>query len=393
MATCEVTPISAFLSTNLNSKMECFGRLQDRILHSLGYPVITVELHQDIVFENISIACDLFSKFAGYTQEYLVFDSNLYEKNKGIRLDTLFSVYNSILSREQRLTQTQHTAGPDYYINTPETVYISNSAINGSYFSSSSALSSILETAGIDVFDIFDDETYNLLIEFSPTLSAHFTQSTKKTITQQCESQADQLDKDGNPTGLMSYNNMFDYDTMDYRKVIAVTEFEEGSTTGINTLFTLEQTLAQQTYFSYALGNYGFDLVSWYTLKEWIETREKLLAIRRDIKFDERTQYMQLYPQPRNSRFYGVISCWVERPLRDIIKEQWVYQYALALCKIALGRIYGKFTNINLLGGGSYNYNDLLQEGLREKEALEKMLYESATPGMGDSYPAMFAIG
>jgi hypothetical protein len=29
---------------------------------------------------------------------------------------------------------------------------------------------------------------------------------------------------------------------MDYRKVVDVTEFEEGSTTGINTLFTLEQT-------------------------------------------------------------------------------------------------------------------------------------------------------
>ena len=67
---------------------------------------------------------------------------------------------------------------------------------------------------------------------------------------------------------------------MDYRKVVDVTDFEEGSTTGINTLFTLEQTLAQQTYFSYAMGNYGFDLVSWYTLKEWIDTREKMLAIR-----------------------------------------------------------------------------------------------------------------
>ena len=29
------------------------------------------------------------------------------------------------------------------------------------------------------------------------------------------------------------------------------------------------------------MGNYGFDLVSWYTLKEWLDTREKLLAIKR----------------------------------------------------------------------------------------------------------------
>ena len=51
---------------------------------------------------------------------------------------------------------------------------------------------------------------------------------------------------------------VYDYDVMDYRKVMSVTDFEEGSNTGINTLFTLEQTLAQQTYFSYAMGNYGF---------------------------------------------------------------------------------------------------------------------------------------
>ena len=54
------------------------------------------------------------------------------------------------------------------------------------------------------------------------------------------------------------------------------------------------------------MGNYGFDLVSWYTLKEWIDTREKMLAIRRDISFDPRTQYMQMYPQPGSDKFYGI---------------------------------------------------------------------------------------
>jgi len=382
MATCEITPISAFLSTNLNSKIECFDRLKDRILRSLGYPTINIELHPDTIYENISIACEMFTKFAGYTQEYLVFDSNLYEQNKGIRLDTLFSVYNSLLSQTNIVNQTQYSAGPDYYITNPSSSYVCINDVETTEFATSSSLSAIF-TQDIDKFDILNEETYNSIIEFNPILSTNFEKTKDKSLSKQCES----LEP------VTSYSNMFDYDVMDYRKVISITDFEEGSTTGINTLFTLEQTLAQQTYFSYALGNYGFDLLSWYALKEWMETREKLLAIRRDIKFDERTQYMQLYPQPRNSRFYGVISCYVERPLRDIIKEQWCFQYSLALSKIALGRIYGKFTNVSLLGGGSYNYNDLLQEGLREKEALEKMLYEGATPGMGDSYPAMFAVG
>jgi hypothetical protein len=179
---------------------------------------------------------------------------------------------------------------------------------------------------------------------------------------------------------------------MDYRKVIAVTDFEEGSNTGINTLFTLEQTLAQQTYFSYALGNYGFDLVSWYSLKEWLDTREKVLATRKDFKFDERTQYLQMYPQPGSSRFYGVISCYVERPIRDVIKEQWVYEYACALTKIIIGRVRGKFTNVNLLGGGVLNAA-ILEEGIREKKELEEKLLTGASAGLGDADPCLFFIG
>jgi hypothetical protein len=179
---------------------------------------------------------------------------------------------------------------------------------------------------------------------------------------------------------------------MDYRKVISVINFEEGSSQSINTLFTIEQTLAQQTYFSYAMGNYGFDLVSWYTVKEWLDTREKVLATRKDIKFDERTQYLTMYPQPGSSMFYGVLACYIERPIRDLIKEQWVYAYALALTKITIGRIRGRFSGVSLLGGGSLNL-DILQEGLSEKAELEKALMEGANPGFGDGSPPCFFVG
>jgi hypothetical protein len=140
------------------------------------------------------------------------------------------------------------------------------------------------------------------------------------------------------------------------------------------------------------MGNYGFDLVSWYTLKEWIDTREKMLAIRRDVKFDPRTQYLQMYPQPDDDRFYGVISCYLERAIRDVIMEQWVYEYALALSQIVIGRVRGKFGSVNLLGGGALNY-DMLQEGLTRKVELEAKLLEGAAPGLGDSEPPMFFVG
>jgi hypothetical protein len=377
---CEVLPVSAFQSTNLNNKLQTFDDLGERIKRTLGHPLISLEIHRDQLYNNIQIAIEYFSKFAGYTKEFLIFDSQIYQKNRGIRLDQLFTLAKAGITDAQKVASTPRWPGPDFNVEVIETFYISTSTIPSQTFSTSETLSSLF-TDGLEEFQILDESIYNNVITFNGTLSSYFRPSVKKKPSLQSE-----------PATPEEYSNVFDYDIMDYRKVIAITEFEEGSNQSINTLFTLEQTLAQQTYFSYALGNYGFDLVSWYTMKEWLDTREKVLAIRRDIRFDERTQYMQIIPQPRNSRFYGVIGCYLERPLRDLIKEPWVYEYALALSKINIGRARGKFTGVSLLGGGSLN-TDLLQEGIQDKERLEKMLLEGATPGWGDSEPPIFFLG
>ena len=378
---CEVLPVSAFQSTNLNNRLETFNDLGDRVKRTLGYPLITLEIHQDQLFNNIQIAIQFFSKFAGFTKEYLVFDSNLYEKNKGIRLDHLFTLAKAGLTDKQKIANSPVWTGADFTVEIPQTVYICTSAVRSSIFSASSSLSSVFDN-GLEEFEIVDKILYDSIITYNTTLSGVFKESVKKGVSLQSQD-----------TTATEFSNVFDYDIMDYRKVISITDFEEGSNQGVNTLFTLEQTLAQQTYFSYAMGNYGFDLVSWYTMKEWIDTREKMLAIRRDLKFDERTQYLQMYPQPGASRFYGVISCYLERPIRDLIKEQWVYEYTVALTKITIARVRGKFGGVSLLGGGSLSYTDLLQEGLTEKKELEQMLLTGAAAGMGDADPAMFMIG
>ncbi|NBW56607.1 hypothetical protein EBR43_02245 [bacterium] len=353
-----ITPVSAFKSTNLNSKIDSFSRLADRITRSLGAPMVNLELHHDQLFENISIACEMFAKFAGYTEEFLIFDSNLYEDGKGIKLDDLFTITPYFNKR----------------IKPSSTVYAATTSLNAAVFASSPVLSSTY-SQGIFQNQILTTTDYLSVINFNGLLADNFAPSSNSQI---------------------NLINSFDYDVMDYRKVIDVVEFEEGSSTGINTLFTIEQTLAQQTYFSYAMGNYGFDLISWYTLKNWLEVREKLLATRRYYTFDDRTQYLAFYPPPRTpgsgSRFYGVVNCYVERPLRDIIKEQWVYQYALALSKISVGNVRGKYTGTTLFGGGQINYNDLLSQGLNEKEKLEERLYTGA-PGLGDAAPPSFFVG
>jgi hypothetical protein len=354
-----ITPITAFQSTNLNSKIDTFTRLGTRITRALGAPLINIEIHHDQLFENISLACELFSKYAGFTDELLVFDSNLYEDGKGVKLDEIFSI----------------TPFFNKKITPSKTVYTATSAIPGSFFSTSSQLSSTY-IDGIFVNQILTTSDYLSVINFNSVVAETFRPSSN--------SQAE-------------YINSFDYDAMDYRKVVDVVDFEEGSSTGVNTLFTIEQTLAQQTYFSYAMGNYGFDLISWYVLKNWLDVREKLLATRRHISFDPRTQYMVMFPPPRTpgsgSRFYGVVACHVERPLRDIIKEPWVYQYALALSKINVGNTRGKYSGTQLFGGGSINFNDILSQGLEEKRALEEKLFTGASPGFGDADPPMFFVG
>ena len=385
MAKCDITPISAFQSTNLNSKIDNFDRLSDRVLRSLGYPFVNIEIHRDTLYENISVSCEMFAKFAGYTQEYLLFDSALYEKNNGIRLDQLFSLQNAD-NFSQQVEYNNESEDFSNYKEEPETLYIATSALSGSNFTSNTELSAPL-LSGVFENQIFSETVYKSITGTNGALSAHFISSQKENFTRLGSKTTSKKEK---------YLNSFDYDIMDYRKVIAVQDFEEGSTTGINTLFTIEQTLAQQTYFSYAMGNYGFDLVSWYVLKDWLEMREKLLATKRSYTFDDRTQTMRMYPQPDASgngvRFYGVVSCYVERPIRDIIKEHWVYQYTLALTKIAVANIRGKYGNVALFGGGSLNSGDLMSQGLAEKEKLEAALYEGA-PGLGDAEPPMFFVG
>lgn len=379
MSLCQIEPISAFMSTNLNSQMECYQRLGQRILRTLGYPMINVEVHPDQLYEAISMSMDFFTMYGGYTKEYIIFDSRLYEHDRGIRLDNLFTVANSGYTTTQILQDYKIGPDPDFTVTTPESLYISLSAIPASYFTSSSSLSSAVLSSGIARMQLVNKTTYAELTSFSEDLVTLFTTTAQETLNIQCVPQE----------GATSFNNMFDYDIMDYRKVIDVVTFEEGTSAGVNSLFSLENTLAQQTYYSYAMGNFGFDMLSWNAVKSWMDTREKMFATKKDIYFDQRTQYMKIYPQPKpNVQYYGILECWVERPIRDLVKEKWVLEYATAMTKIMWGRVLTKINGVNLIGGGSINGDLVLSEGLSEKDRLEELLVDGAY----GSEPAMFGV-
>lgn len=295
-------PLSAYYSTTLSPRITSYELLTDRILRQLGAPLINLEIACTTVFDHIAQAIEWYTKYAGHTEEFLVFDSTMYVHGRGIRLDSLFSI-------------------------TPETSAVDLSATN------------------------FQDMSGNVID---------------------------------------APNYIFDYDLNSYRKVKSVQSFEEGTSTGVNSLFTIEQALAQQTYFAYALGNYGFDLVTWEIMKQWLEMRERVLAQKVYYRFDPRTQYLRLLPEPTpDKKYYGLIQCTVEQPIRELVRERWVYQYALALTKITIAMTRTKFSGTNLFGGGMINGTDLMSQGLNEKEKLEQEIMYTA--GESDCLP--FIVG
>ena len=419
---------SHLFSTNLANKISSYERLADRICYDLGYPLINLEIHGQQMYTNIARAIEMFTKFAGYTEEFLVFDSNLYTRGKGLNLEDLLtktpeltSTYATSIQSSTVTTNTVATVTAVTLTESKEDEFIpmfnfdvSDVLVDPSEYTFTMVLSDTntqvtkllsVATSGASEADVSNTEygtvftTSTEIFELSTTVAGNVVTigvvpRTNKTGTVNGNRNATTINDTTTQiiTSISPVIGNFDDLTKQYRKVIDVYSFDEASNTSVHNLFTVEQSLAQQTYFSYAMGNYGFDLISWYILKQWLETRSKMLSIQRTFKFDERTQHLVLYPEPKSSeRFYGVFGAYVERPIRDVIKEPWVFQYALALTKITIGRVRSKFTGTQLFGGGTLD-TSLLQEGLSEKKELEQMLL-TGTPGYGDAAPPQFFIG
>ena len=285
-------------STNLNHRIASYDALALRVRRQLGEPLVQVEIANEQIYDNIAIAMEYFTKYAGYTEEYLVFNSRKYVSGVGLDVATLINT-------------------------TPEM--------------------------------------------YSTTLNNPMSATTSASLS----------------AG-------YDFDLESYRRVLDCFVFNYGETTGINTLFTLEQAMAQQIYSSYMIGNFGFDLQTWECLKQFIDLRDKVLAQKPHYRFDPKTQILRITPEPiYDNSYLGVVGCYLERPIKDLINERWIFRYVLALSKITVANVRGKFSGTGLFAGGNVNANDFMNQGIQERDALEQELKQQNE----DVTPAMWFIG
>lgn len=413
---CKITPTDYYMSTNLNNKHTSFEKVGTSILNRLGFPAVSVpDLHRDMLYEAISEACEFFTKYAGFREEYLVIDSRLYEPNKGIRLDKLFSVASVQETHKTGVPQRFMNRSFDQRLERPKDVYVTKVRIPTIDYYVSNKEFELLEKNckdidrellchlkdlshrfpnGIEELSIISGYLYEFLISKRGYTKEQFKKSKNQIVTEGGEELTIYAEDEtyGQWREDLYYENSYDYDMMDYRKVVDVKNWYEGHSLSVTSLFSTEFALAEQAYYSYQFSIRGFDMVSWMNLNLMLDTRNKMLALNRDYKFDDYTQYLRFYPQPKpNTHFVGVIQAWVEKPLRDIIKERWVFKYALAICKTMIGNVRGRWGDVQMLGGGVVTGNKIGDEGNREMEKLEELLMTKN--GYGDAPPPCFFIG
>ena len=386
---CNVKPLEAYMSTDLNNKNKTYDDISERILHFFGYPAVSVsDLHRNQIYDAISMAVERFYKHAGVVKEYLILDSRLYEQNHGIPIDKLCTI-SGILSRpDDYATKRSAERGPEQTVKVPDDVYITKVYIKkGDYYISpedykllsANVSPSTLEEIkmlkvmsekypdGMEELTIVSKAFVEYLVTKRKYVREMFKKSKDEVFTIGGEKQ--ELYTDNGITHdrvNLQYNKMFDYDIMDYRKVVSVVNYSESGVSSITSLYNFDTSLAQQFFYTNQFNHRSFGLTTWYALHEWRNTYEKLLAVKRGWHFNKDTQYLTLTPQPRmGERFFGIVECWVEKPLKDVLKEPWVFDYALAVCKEMLGRVRSKWgDSVQMLGGGSLTGNALAQEGV-----------------------------
>jgi hypothetical protein len=186
--------------------------------------------------------------------------------------------------------------------------------------------------------------------------------------------------------------------------VVEVVDYgEPGVSSGINTLFTLDNYLYSQGMYDSLLtpgmgGDYTF--VSYHLARDFLDVVKRYTPMKYNYKYHRYTNTLEIHPAPvggtwltldegefESPGFLLIRSYMIEGSTHidgwssgdsneDFYELDWIFDYASAECKIILGMIRRKFENFVSIGntGVSLDGGDLISEGKEEKERLEETL-------------------
>lgn len=186
--------------------------------------------------------------------------------------------------------------------------------------------------------------------------------------------------------------------------VVEVVDYgEPGISSGINTLFTVDNFLYNNGMFESLLrpslgGDYT--MVSYHIARDFLDTVRKYTPTAYNYKYHRYTNTLEIHPSPPSGSWITLTEGVFQSPgfllLRtymiegsthvegwghgdsdeDFFDLDWIFDYATAECKIILGYIRRKFEQFASIGntGVALDGGDLVNEGKEEKERLEETL-------------------
>lgn len=204
---------------------------------------------------------------------------------------------------------------------------------------------------------------------------------------------------------------------------------DQGAEYGINTLFTVENFLYSRGVFDPIIwtGGDAYTLVSYHIARDFLELVDRYTPSVYNYKYHRYTNQLEVQPAPpsgnslsvkdsngntitvdspgfilvrsfmiegthynnmatSNSTNYKRLGKYSSTSDANFYTSDWIFDYALAECKILLGRIRSKFAQFTSIGntGIALDGDQLISEGKEEKTALDETLrLEESFEGLG----------
>jgi len=204
--------------------------------------------------------------------------------------------------------------------------------------------------------------------------------------------------------------------------VIDVVDVDDsGSQSGVNTLFTIENFMYSRGVLNpmmWNTGAYGYSIINYHLALDWLKTLDKYTPSIYNYKYHKYQNQIEVQPAPPSGNALEISGTTYDSPgfvmVRSYMIEgshyggmesdpslsswkrgdsdehfyvsDWIFDYALAECKLLLGNIRSKFANFTSIGnvGIGLDGDSLISQGQAEKERLEETLrLEESHEGYG----------